>query len=103
MWQSYDRAPSDRRAQVGEALASRQIQLGSLMKEWDPSGDGAISKMELRQAIKRLLERPGEKVGQLVGKVDVKEVDALFVLWDRDKGGAERGLYAGCERRLNAA
>jgi Ca2+-binding EF-hand superfamily protein len=48
------------------------------MREWDPNGDGKISKMEFRQDIRKLLGM----------ETDVREIDALFESLDADSGGS---------------
>lgn len=39
-------------ARVGEKINARKVKIPDLIKEWDPSGDGSISKMEFRQAVR---------------------------------------------------
>ena len=48
-------------------LARNQIKVADLMSQWDPNGDGSISKMEFRVDVRKILD-----------KANVKEVDALF-------------------------
>lgn len=62
--------------QLGEALARRGIKLPQLMREWDPNGDGVITKMEFRQDVRKLLGNP-----------NINEVDALYKEIDADGGG----------------
>ena len=62
---------------LGEALQAQGIKLSELIRSWDPNGDGDVSKMEFRQNVRKLINKP-----------DVKEVDALFDTMDEDKGGS---------------
>ena len=62
---------------LGEALQAQGIKLSELMRNWDPNGDGEITKMEFRQNVRKLLDKP-----------DVKDIDSLFDTIDQDKGGS---------------
>ena len=54
------------------------MKVADLLREWDPNGDGKISKMEMRQSVKKTL---GEKA-------DAREIDALFTSLDDDNSGS---------------
>ena len=64
---------------AGDGAAKRAM--AALMKAWDTNGDGELSKMELRQAVR------GKKEGELGLKATNQEVDQLFDDFDADGGG----------------
>ena len=57
------------------------VQIRNQEREWDPKGDGTITKGEFRQHI-RALGVHG------LGVVPVDEVDAMFEAWDDDNSGS---------------
>lgn len=65
-------------ARLGNALAETKLSVKDVLREWDPNGDGSISKMEFRVDVRKMLGND----------VDVREVDSLFEELDSDKSGA---------------
>lgn len=63
--------------QLGEKFFQRKIKVAELIREWDPNGDGSITKMEFRQDVRKLLDKP-----------DVRDIDALFEKLDADNSGS---------------
>jgi len=101
--ESVARARPGLEQQVGEALQARAAKakdeftfVSDLAREWDPNRDGAISKMEFRAAVRKLLD------GR---QLDVKEIDSLFNDIDLDRGGEVdiSELKAGIRRLHKAA
>jgi len=101
--ESVARARPALEQQVGQALQARAAKakdeftfVSDLAREWDPNRDGAISKMEFRAAVRKLLD------GR---QLDVKEIDRLFNDIDSDRGGEVdiSELKAGIRRLHKAA
>ena len=65
-------------SRVGRAIRLSGKKVDELAREWDESGDGAISLMEWRKSIRG---------GNFVEASDVHELDELFKSLDTDKGG----------------
>ena len=61
---------------IGTALATTKMTVGQMVTSWARRGEEPISKMEFRQHVRKLL-----------GKPDVKQIDALFESLDEDHGG----------------
>ena len=68
-------------ARLGEVFRKSGLKPEQLVRELDPNGDGSVTKMEFRQKVRQHLEKGGG------AKVDVRQCDALFESWDKDKGG----------------
>lgn len=65
-------------AQIGEILAGRGAKkLDDLLCDWDPNGDGSVTKQEFRVCVRKLFKK----------LPDTREVDGLFVDLDSDGGG----------------
>jgi len=65
-------------AQIGEVLAGRGTKkLDDLLRDWDPNGDGSVTKQEFRVCVRKLFKKPP----------DTRETDALFAALDSDGGG----------------
>ena len=80
------RALLENQQKMGGGGGGSSVELGkkamaALMKAWDTNGDGELSKMELRQAIR------GKKEGELGLKATNQEIDQLFDDFDSDGGG----------------
>jgi hypothetical protein len=63
---------------LGEALLGRGVGPNQILKEWDKNGDGNLSKIEFKQAVRLSL--------QLRASND--EVDAMFDMLDKDGDGS---------------
>lgn len=64
--------------QLGEAILERAISTNKLMEEWDRNGDGSLSKIEFKQAIRISLSLTASN----------EEIDRLFDTFDEDGGGS---------------
>lgn len=64
--------------QLGEAILERGVSTNKLMDEWDRNGDGELSKIEFKQAIRLSLNL----------KASNEEIDSLFDSFDDDGGGS---------------
>ena len=65
-------------ARLGQVLAEKSLNVKDILREWDPNGDGTISRMEFRVDVRKMLGN----------NVDVQEADALFKELDSDNSGA---------------
>ena len=65
-------------ARLGQALAEKSVNVRDILREWDPNGDGSISRMEFRVDVRKMLGN----------NVDAQETDALFRELDSDNSGA---------------
>ena len=58
---------------IGEIIHHQKVNVADLMHDWDPKGDGRISKMAFRQHVRKLMpENPPSTI----------DLDALYVAWD---------------------
>lgn len=64
---------------LGEALASREMKVSALVREWAKRGVEPISKMEFRAHVRKVLNKVS---------VSTKDVDQLFESLDDDHGGS---------------
>ena len=64
-------------AKAVRGAAGAKLALGDLLREWDKNKDGAVQKMEFRQAVR----------GSLKLHATNGEIDALFDTLDADHGG----------------
>ena len=69
--------------QLGKLLRERSADevtpgatIEKILRDWDPNRDGAVSRMEFRQGVRKLIE-----------KADMKHIDALFAELDTDHSG----------------
>lgn len=76
--QSSTQAGKKIAARLGQVLAEKSLNVKDVLREWDPNGDGSISRMEFRVDVRKMLGND----------VDVKEADALFAELDSDSSGA---------------
>ena len=62
---------------LGELMVKKQIKISDMVTQWAKKGGVGISKHEFRVHVRKLMEH-----------ADSKDVDALFVRFDEDGGGA---------------
>ena len=70
---------------LGRLLAAKVksgYTVDGLMADWDRNGNGSIEKMEFRLLVKKMVSQHDR-----VYKVDVNDIDALFVSFDLQAGG----------------
>ena len=63
---------------LGEAIMSRGITTAQLLKEWDKDGDGELTKIEFKQAVRL----------SLALKASNEQIDAIFDMLDTDADGS---------------
>jgi Ca2+-binding EF-hand superfamily protein len=61
---------------IGEGLISMNVRIGEMVQTWAKRGNEPLNKLEFRQNVRRLLDKP-----------DSKQIDALFESLDEDGGG----------------
>jgi len=61
---------------LGDALVKKNIKIPEMVVAWAKRGEEPISKMEFRQHVRKLVDKP-----------DAKQIDALFESLDEDHGG----------------